>query len=126
VVDDKLPDQAADMVAQVKQVDSLPRRRRGTAVVARARARQRRHGDLLSRSQHGARRDLVIDGMPVMDYPGGGSATEFIATIDNLLKLDFDTMIPGHGKLMTKDNVRASCTRFQTMNDRTRLDPIGV
>jgi len=47
-------------------------------------------------------------------------ATEFIATIDNLLKLDFDTMIPGHGKLMTKDDVRAYRTRFPTMNDRMR------
>jgi len=28
--------------------------------------------------------DLIIDGMPVIDYPGGGSAVEFLATIDNL------------------------------------------
>jgi glyoxylase-like metal-dependent hydrolase (beta-lactamase superfamily II) len=64
--------------------------------------------------------DLIIDGMPVIDYPGGGSAIEFISTIDNLLALDFDTMIPGHGKLMTKDEVRAYRVRFQTMNDRMR------
>jgi len=64
--------------------------------------------------------DLIIDGMPVIDYPGGGSAVEFIATIDNLLKIDFDTMIPGHGHIMTKDDVRAYRTRFQTMNDRMR------
>ena len=65
--------------------------------------------------------DLVIDAMPVIDYPGGGSAIEFIATIDKLLTLDFDTMIPGHGKLMTKDEVRAYRARFQTMNDRMRM-----
>jgi len=64
--------------------------------------------------------DLVIDGMPVIDYPGGGSAIEFISTIDKLLTLDFDTMIPGHGKLMTKDDVRAYRVRFQTMNDRMK------
>jgi cyclase len=64
--------------------------------------------------------DLVIDGMPVVDYPGGGSALEFVATIDNLLKIDFDTMIPGHGKVMTKDDVRAYRVRVQTMNDRMR------
>ena len=64
--------------------------------------------------------DLIIDGMPVIDYPGGGSAIEFIQTIDNLLKIDFDTMIPGHGKIMTKDEVRAYRVRFQTMNDRMR------
>jgi glyoxylase-like metal-dependent hydrolase (beta-lactamase superfamily II) len=64
--------------------------------------------------------DLIIDGMPVIDYPGGGSAVEFLTTIDNLLKIDFDTMIPGHGKIMTKDDVRAYRVRFQTMNDRMR------
>jgi cyclase len=64
--------------------------------------------------------DLIIDAMPVIDYPGGGSAIEFVRTIDNLLKLDFDTMIPGHGRIMTKDDVRAYRTRFQVMNDRMR------
>jgi len=64
--------------------------------------------------------DLIIDGMPVIDYPGGGSAIEFLTTIDNLLKVDFDAVIPGHGKVMTKDDVRAYRVRFQTMNDRLR------
>ncbi|NOT46093.1 MAG: MBL fold metallo-hydrolase [Acidobacteria bacterium] len=64
--------------------------------------------------------DLVIDGMPVIDYPGGGSAVEFVRTIDRLLEMDFDTVIPGHGRLMTKDDVRAYRVRFQTMNDRMR------
>jgi cyclase len=64
--------------------------------------------------------DLIIDGMPVIDYAGGGSAVEFISTIDRLLTLDFDTVIPGHGKLMTKDDVRAYRVRFQNMNDRMR------
>ena len=58
--------------------------------------------------------------MPVIDYPAGGSALEFIKTIDNLLKLDFDTVIPGHGRVMNKDDVRAYRVRFQTMNDRMR------
>jgi len=64
--------------------------------------------------------DLIIDAMPVIDYPGGGSALEFIATIDKLLTLDFDTMIPGHGRIMTKDEARAYRARFQEMNDRMR------
>ena len=64
--------------------------------------------------------DLVIDAMPVIDYPAGGSAIEFISTIDTLLTLDFDTMIPGHGRIMTKDEVRAYRVRFQTMNERMR------
>lgn len=64
--------------------------------------------------------DLIIDGMPVIDYPGGGSAVEFIATIDNLLKMDFDTMIPGHGHIMSKDDVRAYRARFAEMNRRMK------
>ena len=64
--------------------------------------------------------DLIIDGMPVIDYSGGGSAIEFIQTIDNLLRIDFDTMIPGHGRIMTKDDVRAYRARFAEMNRRMR------
>jgi glyoxylase-like metal-dependent hydrolase (beta-lactamase superfamily II) len=64
--------------------------------------------------------DLVIDGMPVIDYAGGGSAIEFVKTIDKLLELDFDTAIPGHGHVMTKADVQAYRARFQVMNDRMR------
>jgi cyclase len=64
--------------------------------------------------------DLVIDGMPVIDYAAGGSALEFVRTIDRILEIDFDVMIPGHGRTMTKDDVRAYRVRFQTMNDRMR------
>jgi glyoxylase-like metal-dependent hydrolase (beta-lactamase superfamily II) len=64
--------------------------------------------------------DLIIDGMPVIDYDAGGSAIEFVKTIDNLLKMDFDTMIPGHGRVMKKDDVRAYHARFAEMNRRMR------
>ncbi|MEQ1758899.1 MAG: MBL fold metallo-hydrolase [Vicinamibacterales bacterium] len=64
--------------------------------------------------------DLIIDGMPVIDYPGGGSAVEFVQTIDKLLAMDFDTMIPGHGRIMNKDDVRAYRARFAEMNARMK------
>ena len=64
--------------------------------------------------------DLVIDGMPVIDYAGGGSALAFVKTIDAMLALDFDTAIPGHGKVMTKPEVQAYRSRFETMNQRMR------
>ena len=64
--------------------------------------------------------DLVIDGMPVIDYDAGGSAVEFVKTIDNMLKIDFDTAIPGHGHLMTRPEVQAYRARFETMNQRMR------
>lgn len=62
--------------------------------------------------------DLVIDGMPVIDYNNGGSAVEFVRTLDRLLELDFDTVIPGHGRLLTKDDVRAYKPKIETMNRR--------
>ena len=34
---------------------------------------------------------------PLIDYPGGGSVVEWTKTLDEALKLDFDTVIPGHG-----------------------------
>jgi cyclase len=64
--------------------------------------------------------DLVIDGMPVIDYSGGGSAIEFVKTIERMLALDFDTAIPGHGHVMTRAEVQAYKIRFETMNRRMR------
>jgi glyoxylase-like metal-dependent hydrolase (beta-lactamase superfamily II) len=64
--------------------------------------------------------DLIIDGMPVIDYAAGGSAVEFVRTIDALLQLDFDTLIPGHGRLMSKGDVVDYKARFEEMNRRMR------
>tara|TARA_R110002094_G_scaffold48146_2_gene59831 strand:+ start:2844 stop:3716 length:873 start_codon:yes stop_codon:yes gene_type:complete len=64
--------------------------------------------------------DLIIDGMPFIDYSSGGSAVEWIQTIDALLEIDFDTLIPGHGRLMNKEDVVAYKFRFEEMNLRMR------
>ena len=64
--------------------------------------------------------DLIVDGMPVIDYAGGGSAVEFVKTIGALLEVDFDTLIPGHGRLMTKQEVADYKARFEEMNRRMR------
>jgi glyoxylase-like metal-dependent hydrolase (beta-lactamase superfamily II) len=46
------------------------------------------------------------EGLPeLVDYSGGGSAKEWPATIDNVLKLDFDTVVPGHGNVAKKADV---------------------
>jgi len=43
------------------------------------------------------------EGLPeLIDYPGGGSAREWPATVDEVLKLDFDTVVPGHGDVSKK------------------------
>lgn len=71
--------------------------------------------------------DLVVWGKrsqgttltPVMDYAAGdGSGKEWVATLDNILKLDFDTAIPGHGPVLTKADVRAFRDKMQTLNQR--------
>src|SRR5215471_17730228 len=38
----------------------------------------------------------------LIDYSGGGSAKEWTATVDQALKLDFDTVVPGHGTVAKK------------------------
>lgn len=62
--------------------------------------------------------DLITEGMPVMDYPNGASAVEWVKVLDEILKLDFDIVIPGHGRLLAKDNVRSDRQKLVTMNQR--------
>jgi len=46
--------------------------------------------------------DLMAGTSPLIDYNGGGSVVEWTKTLDNALKLDFDTVIPGHGDVTNK------------------------
>ena len=56
---------------------------------------------------------------PFMDYAAGnGSGREWVATLDNILAIDFDTAIPGHGPVLTKDQVRTFRNKMQTLNER--------
>jgi glyoxylase-like metal-dependent hydrolase (beta-lactamase superfamily II) len=43
----------------------------------------------------------------LVDYPGGGSAKEWPATVDKVLQLDFDTVVPGHGRVVDRAALRA-------------------
>ena len=73
-------------------------RQRSPHAVVRPRAYQWRRDDLFSSFEdapHG-RSDGAERG-PLIDYSGGGSLQEWTATLDEALKLDFDTVIPGHG-----------------------------
>ena len=42
----------------------------------------------------------------LVDYPGGGSAKEWPATVDRVLQLDFDNVVPGHGMVVDKAALR--------------------
>jgi len=71
--------------------------------------------------------DLITEGMPVLDYRNGASAVEWVKVLDEILKLDFDVVIPGHGPLLTKERVRSDRDKLVTMNERmTALVRKGV
>jgi glyoxylase-like metal-dependent hydrolase (beta-lactamase superfamily II) len=55
---------------------------------------------------------------PLIDYAGGGSALEWKQVFVSLLKLDFDAAIPGNGPVLTKADVQAFATKFNTVVDR--------
>ena len=42
----------------------------------------------------------------LVDYAGGGSAKEWPKAVDTALKLDYDTVIPGHGLVSTKKDLQ--------------------
>ncbi|HEU4694532.1 MAG TPA: MBL fold metallo-hydrolase [Vicinamibacterales bacterium] len=70
--------------------------------------------------------DLVVWGKrtdgsaltPFVDRASGGSLVEWISTLDGVLTLDFDTAIPGHGPVLTKENVRAFRQNLVTLRQR--------
>ena len=55
----------------------------------------------------------------LIDYPGGGSAKEWTSTLDSVLQLDFDNVVPGHGPLVKKPDMRKF--RESTLRLRTRI-----
>lgn len=56
--------------------------------------------------------------LPFMDFAAGGSAVEWTKTLDGMLKIDFDTVIPGHGPLSNREGVLKWRADFVTMRDR--------
>ncbi len=56
--------------------------------------------------------------LPFMDFAAGGSALEWTKTLDGMLKLDFDTVIPGHGPLSNREGVLKWRADFVAMRDR--------
>jgi glyoxylase-like metal-dependent hydrolase (beta-lactamase superfamily II) len=64
--------------------------------------------------------DAVTTGTqgPLADYAGGGSFREWTPVLDAILKLDFDTAIPGAGPVLTKDDVQGFRTKFATVMTR--------
>ncbi len=60
----------------------------------------------------------------LIDYSGGGSAKEWTSTLDSVLDLDFDTVVPGHGVVTTKAEMRKF--RESTLRLRNRIHEMIV
>jgi cyclase len=60
----------------------------------------------------------------LIDYSGGGSSREWTSTLDSALQLDFDTVVPGHGTVTTKPEMRKF--RDSTLKLRSRVHDLIV
>jgi cyclase len=60
----------------------------------------------------------------LIDYAGGGSAKEWTSTLDSVLQLDFDSVVPGHGPVTTKQEMRKF--RDSTVTFRNRVHEMLV
>ena len=63
---------------------------------------------------------VVLPRVPTIDYQNGGTSLGWVPTIDNILKFDFDTVIPGHGPVATRADLQQFKSRIQTLQTRTR------
>jgi len=64
--------------------------------------------------------DQMSDGTPIVDFANGGSAVEWTQILDGVLKLDFESAIPGRGEPKTRDEVQAFRTKFGTLVSRAQ------
>lgn len=55
----------------------------------------------------------------LIDYSGGGSGKEWTHTLDQALMLDFDTVVPGHGPVTNRSEMKKF--RDSTLNLRNRV-----
>jgi cyclase len=62
--------------------------------------------------------DLMAGKTPLIDYPGGGSVVEWTKTLDAAMKLDFDTVIPGHGPVTDRAGLMAYRNNVENLRNR--------
>lgn len=58
---------------------------------------------------------------PTMDYANGASIGDWPGTLDKVLKLDFDTVIPGHGAVTNKAGLLAHRNKVAAIVERVSL-----
>jgi len=64
--------------------------------------------------------DQISDATPIVDFANGGSALEWTQILDGVLKLDFESAIPGRGEPKTRAEVQAFRTKFATLVSRAQ------
>jgi cyclase len=84
---------------------------RGDTIVHFPGARVIAMGDLLTTSE-----DIPL----IVNYPDGGSWMDWRKSVDEILKFDFDIAIPGHGPMVTKQQVATIRNRMSAIMDRVR------
>lgn len=63
--------------------------------------------------------DLLNGGTPTLDYAGGATIDGWLASLDQLLRLDFALAIPGHGdQPMRRADVEGFRNKMATFRDR--------
>jgi len=61
--------------------------------------------------------DLLHGTAPFIDYANGGSSRGWVGTMNNILSLDWNTAIPGHGEVMNRRDV---------LNFRNQMEAVRI
>jgi cyclase len=70
--------------------------------------------------------DLFVNGTaPFIDYSAHGSIVDWDKTVDKILQLDFDTVIPGHGPVAKKADLMKWRTTIATLRTRVKTACAG-
>lgn len=64
--------------------------------------------------------DMMAGTSPLIDYPGGGSLVEWTKTLDEAMKIDFDTVIPGHGAVTNKAGLKTYRDNVEKLRNRAQ------
>lgn len=62
--------------------------------------------------------DLLHGIAPFIDYANGGSSRGWVSTMNEVLTLDFDTAIPGHGSLMNRRDILGFRNQMEAVRER--------
>ena len=62
--------------------------------------------------------DLLHGTAPFIDYGNGGSSRGWVGTMNNILSLDWDTAIPGHGAVMERRDVINFRNQMEAVRER--------